>query len=150
MTTARNLPSTIASFPAPTPQVSASMSSQELAEHRARISFEVEVVMSGYWQTDMDPRLRAAVMVDWADELEDWSVKQVKWALREWRSNNPRRKPNPGDIVGILKEQRGRAEAAKLAALPRPEPAPSKPVSAARAAEIMAELKFKRIERAAE
>lgn len=106
--------------------------------------------MSGYWQTDMDPKLRAAVMVDWADELEDWSVKQVKWALREWRRNNPRRKPNPGDIVGILKEQRGRAEAAKLAALPRPEPAPSKPVSAARAAEIMAELKFKRIERAAE
>ena len=150
MTTARNLPSTIASFPAPTPQVSASMSSQELAEHRASLSFEVEVVMSGYWQTDMDPKLRAAVMVDWADELEDWSVKQVKWALREWRRNNPRRKPNPGDIVGILKEQRGRAEAAKLAALPRPEPAPSKPVSAARAAEIMAELKLKRIQGAAE
>ena len=108
--------------------------------------------MSGYWQTDMEPMLRAAVMCDWADELQDWTVEQVRWGLRQWRSENPRRKPNPGDIFGILKAQRGKVEAAKMAALaPPPEP-PRERITAERAAEILAAagLAPKRIERAAE
>lgn len=102
----------------------------------------MEVVLSGYWQTDMEPRMKAAVMADWADELEDWTIEQVRWGLRSWRRDNPRRKPNPGDILGILKAQRGKTEAAKLAALPRPQPEPHQPVSRDVAAEILARAGF--------
>ena len=137
-----NLPSTITSFPAPTPQLSQSLSPEELAAHRTRIGFEVEVVLSGYWQADMDPKLRAAVLADWADELQDWTAEQVKWGLRQWRRDNPRRKPNPGDVLAILKEQRGKTEMAKLAAIAPPQPERPEPVSAERAASILAEIGF--------
>ena len=142
MTTARNLPSTITSFPAPTPQLSQSLSPAELETHRTQIAFDVEVVLSGYWQADLEPKMKAAVMADWADELEDWTLEQVRWGLRAWRRDNPRRKPNPGDILGILKTQRGKTEAAKLAALPRPQPAPRAPVTGEAAAEILARAGF--------
>jgi len=118
------------------------MSPEECAVHRQKIAFEVEVVLDGYWHTQPPVELKAAVMADWADELEDWTLEQVRWGLRAWRRENPRRKPNPGDILGILKTQRGKTEAAKLAALPRPQPAPRAPVTGEAAAEILARAGF--------
>lgn len=89
------------------------MSPDECVAHRTTIAFEVEIVLAGYWQMKLDPRLNAAVLADWADELEDWHVEQIRWALRHWRREHPRIRPNPGDILAILKEKRGRAEAAR-------------------------------------
>lgn len=133
-----NLPMN-ANFPAPTPQLSQSLSQEERGAHRTRISFEVEVVLSGYWQAEMDARLRAGVLSDWADELEDWPIDQVRFGLREWRRDNPRRKPNPGDILSVLKRLRGEAHAKRLAMLPKPaEPDRDLP-SAERRAEMAAE-----------
>lgn len=142
MTTACNLPSLIAKLPPATPCVTSSMSQQECAAHRARIAFEVEVVLQGYWQAELSSEMKAAVMADWSDELEDWTVEQVRWGLRQWRKDNPRRKPNPGDVVAILKEQRGKTEMAKLAAIAPPEPQRPEPVTAERAASILAEVGF--------
>lgn len=112
----------------------------------------MEVVLQGYWQADLAPEMKAAVMADWSDELEDWTVEQVRWGLRQWRRENSRRKPNPGDVLAILKEQRGKTEMAKLATLVRPEPERREPVSAERASEILAEVGFRplRIEGASE
>ena len=100
------------------------------------------MILQGYWQADLAPEMKAAVMADWSDELEDWTVEQVRWGLREWRRDNPRRKPNPGDVLAILKVQRGKVEAAKLASAPRPDPFRSrgKPGDAERRAEVVAEL----------
>lgn len=100
--------------------------------------------MQGYWQTEMSAEMKAAVMADWADEMQDWQIVQIRWALRQWRGDNPRRKPNPGDIVAILKVQRGRAEMAKVRSAlagakheaPAPKPDPE------RVAQIMADLGF--------
>lgn len=100
------------------------MSQDECAAHRSRIGFEVEIIMQGYWQEQIAPQMKAAIMADWADELEDWPVDQIRWGLREWRSENSRRKPNPGDIVAVLKRQRGEQFAATLKALPTPQPEP--------------------------
>ena len=101
------------------------MSQEQCAAHRSQIGFEVEVVLQGYWQEMIAPEMKAAIMADWADELEDWPVDQIRWALREWRRENSRRKPNPGDIVGVLKARRGEEFAKQLAALPKPvEPEP--------------------------
>lgn len=79
------------------------------------------MILQGYWQTDLDPRIKAGVMADWADELEEWPIPQIKWSLREWRRENPRRKPNPGDILGVLKKRRGE-EYAKRRQQAAPEP----------------------------
>lgn len=147
-----HLPAVLGKLPPPTPCVTSSMSPQECAAHRARIAFEVEVVMEGYWKNNLAPELKAAVMADWSDELEDWTIDQVRWGLRQWRRENPRSKPNPGDVLSILKEQRGKTEMAKLAALPRPEPERREPVTPERASQILAEVGFRprRIEGATE
>lgn len=137
-----NLPSKIESFPTPTPNVSQSMSPEELERHRSQIGFEVEVVLQGYWQTDLDPRIKAGVMADWADELEDWPVPQVKWALREWRRENPRRKPNPGDILGVLKKRRGEEYAKRRVASQEAQP-PRETMSPEQHAALMDELEQK-------
>lgn len=62
--------------------------------------------------------MKGAVLADWADCLEDWTVEQVHWALRKWRDDFPSKRPNPSHISKILKDERGR----KLAPIPRPEP----------------------------
>lgn len=129
-------------IPTPTPQVTRQMDVHEVQRHRAKIAFEVEVVLQGYWQAELSSEMKAAVMADWSDELEDWTVEQVRWGLRQWRKDNPRRKPNPGDVVAILKEQRGKTEMAKLAAIAPPQPERPEPVTAERAASILAEVGF--------
>lgn len=128
------------------------MSSDELARHRKQVSFETEVILQGYWQAEMSPEVKAGVMADWADELQDWTIDQVRWGLRQWRRDNPRRKPNPADVLAILKDQRGKTEIAKLAALPKPAPEVREPISADRANAILSEVGFKvrRIEGAIE
>lgn len=125
------------------------MSREECADHRARIAFEVEVILQGYWQVELAPQMKAAVLADWADELEDWELEQVRWALREWRRENPRRKPNAGDVLAILKAERGKAEMARLEVQRRQQPVEARePISAERAAELCAAFGFspKRIE----
>lgn len=101
--------------PAPTPQLAQSMSPQDLQGHRGKICFEVEIVLSGYWQTFPAPEIKAGILADWADALQDWSTEQVVWALRKWREDNPNKRPNPGHISKMLKDARGKAEAERAA-----------------------------------
>lgn len=58
--------------------------------------------------------MKGAVLADWTDELEDWPVADVRWALRKWRTDFPSKKPNPAHISAILKDARGRALAGKV------------------------------------
>ncbi|WP_305968542.1 MULTISPECIES: hypothetical protein [unclassified Mameliella] len=119
-----NLPAAMtATIPTPTPQHAASLSPQELADHRQKIASEVEVVLSAYFQPNEGADIRAAQLAWWCDELQDWTREQVVFALRQWNRANPRRRPTPGDISGLLKEIRGRKEAERMrATAPPPEP----------------------------
>lgn len=67
----------------------------------------VETILDGYWQSDMSQKKRDLILMDWCDELEDWPVESVKAALRQWRRENPSKKPNPGHILQILKQAWG-------------------------------------------
>lgn len=49
----------------------------------------VEVVLAGYWQPNEAEELRAAILRDWCDELENFDAKSVRAALRQWRQENP-------------------------------------------------------------
>lgn len=65
--------------------------------------------MDGYWKDRPDPKMKAAILADWMDELEDWTIDQIRYALRRWRSECPSKKPNPAHIATVLKAARGRA-----------------------------------------
>lgn len=105
----------------------------------------------GYWQDRLPDALRASILADWCDELEDWKPEQVQAALRQWRRDHPDKRPNPGHISNWLKAERGRAfvarakaEAETRAAIPAPgrhhETAEERRVSAERARAIIAEV----------
>lgn len=96
-------------IPSPTPQLTQSLAPHELDAHRGQIGVEVQIVLSGYWQSQHDADMAAAILADWMDELEDWHIDQVRWALRHWRKLNPSKRPNPGHISQILKGKRGQA-----------------------------------------
>lgn len=66
-------------------------------------------MLDGYWQNRPGDKMKAAILADWMDELEDWHIDQIRAALRKWRSAHPSKKPNPGHIVAILKGERGKA-----------------------------------------
>lgn len=73
------------------------------------------MILDGYWKDRPDAEMKARILADWADTLEDWPQGDVLGALRKWRNENPNKKPNPGHILGLLKEARGRAEAERMA-----------------------------------
>jgi hypothetical protein len=127
-------------IPPATPQHSKLLSPQALAAHRQSIASEIRVVLSAYFQPHEDEEIKNAQLAWWCDELEDWTLENVVWALRKWNRDNPRLRPTPGDIVAICKKARGQKIAAQL---PKQEPAPErKLVDPDTAARIMAEAGF--------
>jgi hypothetical protein len=135
-----NTLATIQAYPAPTPQIAKSLSPQGLQDHRRQIASEVKTVLSAYFQPHEADEIKAAQLAWWCDELQDWTQEQVVWALRTWNRANPRLRPTPGDIVGIMIETRGKREAAKMAAIAPPPEQPRERVSPERAAEIWEEF----------
>lgn len=77
----------------------------------------VEIVLDGYWRDDLSQAMRTAILADWADELEDWPAESVQDALRQWRRENPSKKPNPGHILRILKQAWGERHADQVRAV---------------------------------
>lgn len=97
--------------PKPTPELTKSLSPQQLAEHRRKIAFDVRVVLSAYFQPHEDEKVKAGQLAWWCDALEDWPHESVVYALRKWNEDNPRVRPTPGDIVSMMKRLRGEREA---------------------------------------
>ena len=120
------LPAIAAQLPPTTPLKNASRSPQEIAAHRGQISVLVETVLDGYWQNDLSQRKRDLILMDWCDELEEWPVESVKAALRNWRRDNPSKKPNPGHILQILNRAWGERNAPIVAAVLAPPTEPPK------------------------
>lgn len=105
----------------PTPRHAQSLSQDQLDAHRRAIAFDVEVILDGYWKDRPPENVKAGILADWADTLEDWTQEQILYALRKWRNENPSRKPNPGHILGILKMMRGKAEVKRNPPAPAPQ-----------------------------
>lgn len=83
----------------------------------------MEVILSGYWQSLPPEHVKAGILADWADALEDWTQEQYLYALRKWRDEFPNKKPNPGHITGMMRKIRGRREVERMRAnQPPPEP----------------------------
>jgi hypothetical protein len=93
-----------------------------LEDHRTLIASEVKIVLSAYFKPSEDAGIIAGQMAWWCDELQDWTLEQVVWALRQWNRDNPRLRPTPGDILSILLVTRGKREAERAKASAPPEP----------------------------
>lgn len=96
--------------------------------------------MDGYWQSSPPPQIKAGILADWMDALEDWKQETIVAALRKWRNDNPSKRPNPGHILAMLKDGWGRKVARETKPAPMIEEAPRERVSPDRAAEILKEI----------
>jgi hypothetical protein len=65
-------------------------------------------LLDGYWQSRPDEVVKREILRDWIDMLDGYSQDEITSACREWLREQPRKKPNAGDIRAII--QRGRAE----------------------------------------
>ena len=135
-----NLPSKIATLPPLTPLRADLMPQHERTDHRRAIAGVVEVVLAGYWQPNEAEELRAAILRDWCDDLENFDAKSIRAALRQWRQENPSKRPNPGHILAILNAAWGRKNAEQVrAALAAPVDQPKDRISDDRRRAILAE-----------
>ncbi len=99
----------------------------------------MKAVLAAYFQPAEDETTLSVHLSWWCDELQDWTHEQAVWALRKWNRDHPRTRPTPGDIVAILKAERGRQKAAEVARIVgRDEDRPIQRVTAEEASRILA------------
>ncbi|MCG6112884.1 MAG: hypothetical protein MEQ74_11970 [Paracoccus sp.] len=125
------------------------MPQRDLVEHRKRIAAIVDIELDGYFRPDMGEGRRAMLLARWCDELQDWPAESIRAAMAKWCRDQPRTRPNYGDILGLLRAAWGEKHApAVRAAMAATQEAPREPISAERANAILAELGFavKRVE----
>lgn len=136
------LPVIAAQLPPTTPLCASSMPQPALVEHRKRIAVIVDVELDGYFRPDMGEGRRAMILARWCDELQDWPPESIRAAMAKWCREQPRIRPNYGDILGLLKAAWGEKHAAQVRAAMQQPAEPREPISAERANEILAELGF--------
>lgn len=124
------------------------MPPQELVEHRRKIAVIVDIELDGYFRPDMGEGRRSLLLSRWCDELQDWPSDAIRAAMAKWCRENPRIRPNYGDILQILQKAWGEKNAPQVRAAMQQHEAPREPVSAERAAELVAAFGFapKRVE----
>lgn len=122
-----------------------SLGSQELAQHRAMVGFELEVLAKKLdrfgWERDRNNPAHDRMMLDWMDTLQDYPLDEIRAACRAAVLERPNAMPNEGHIVAQIKK----ARAAFLAInrpKPKPEPERQRP-TADQASAILAEYGFR-------
>ena len=115
-----------------------SLTQPERDKHRAFIGVRVEALLDGYWQNRPSDIVKAEIIMDWMDALEAFTPDEIRNACRDWLKNNPRRKPNTGDIRGLILADRQ----AVVRAVPQIEETPKERVTAEAAAAIMEQAGF--------
>lgn len=96
-------------------------------------------MLDGYWQNRPSELVKAEILGDWMAGLEAFTEDEIRTACREWVSANPRKKPNVGDVRGIVLASRQKA-VTELPSIPEPE---RDRVSPEAAAEIMRRAGFR-------
>lgn len=97
-----------------------SLQPPERFKHRAWIGVRVEALLDGYWTARPSDPVREQIMLDWIDVLDQFTRDEITRACRQWVSDNPRRKPNFGDIRQVILQERAEVRAKNRA--PEPEP----------------------------
>lgn len=98
----------------------------------------MRALLSNYWVQTPDEATLSLIFADWIDTLDHFTGDEINKACRDWVRREPRRRPNFGDISGLIVARRAQKRAAM-----KPEPQPERErMSADRASEILAEVGF--------
>lgn len=105
-----------------TPRYVQSLSPQEAFNHRAWIGVRIEALLDGYWNSRPSDAVKAEMMADWMDALENYHPDEIRAACRAYANGpNRDRKPKTGDIVELIVGKRAEVRRS----LPKPpEPQP--------------------------
>lgn len=113
MTTGNNLALQEPNLPPTIRLYAQSLSPQECTSHRAWIGVRVEALLDGYWQNRPSDLVKAEILADWMDALQNFSPDEIRAGCRDYLSSQDcDRKPKPGDIRDMINRRRA-AELAK-------------------------------------
>lgn len=124
--------------------LSESLTSQELAQHRAMVALELEVLAKKYdrfgWDRDRGSAVQDRMITDWMDALQNYPLDEVRSACAAAVLENPNKMPNEGHIRAEIAKARKR----HVQRLPKPAEweRPSKRGTPEKADEIMAAAGF--------
>jgi hypothetical protein len=123
-----------------------SLTPPEATRFRAWVGVRAEATLGDYWERFPADVVKAEIIKDWIAILSPYSPAEIVTACRDWKADNPRQRPGPGDIGGLIGEARGRW----LAAQRKPEPEVTRVVTAedmerrrAAAADILRQAGFR-------
>jgi hypothetical protein len=127
--------------------LSKSLGSQDLAQHRAMVGVELEVLAKKFdrfgWERDRGSMAHDRTLSDWMDALQDYPLDEVKAACRTAVLSNPNKMPNEGHVAAEIIKAR-KVKAAQAATSEPVEPEPAEPrVTKEQAAKILEEAGFK-------
>lgn len=91
------------------------------------------------WERDRNSAAHDRLVSDWMDALHDYPLDEVQAACREWVMSSPRKMPNEGDILGIIKTRRFSAMQAHKVTMPAQAEPPRKRPTPEEAARIIRE-----------
>lgn len=99
-----------------TPPLSKSLDSRELANHRAMVAVELEVLAKKFdrfgWERDRGSAAHNRLLLDWMDTLHDFPLSEIKEACAAAVRENPDRMPNEGHILSRIVAKRAEARRA--------------------------------------
>lgn len=100
------------------------MPPQDRLKHRAWIGVRIEALLDGYWSARPSEAVKAEILTDWMDALENFTPDEIRAACREYMEGPDRaRKPKTGDLIEMLVAKRTEIRRS----LPKP-PEPPSPV----------------------
>lgn len=122
-----------------------SLSPQDLAQHKAQVGFELEVLSR---KTDrfgwdaMNQHVRQRLLQDWIGRLADYTIEEIQTAIKQLLASEPKQAANEERVADVINAERGK----RVATLPKQEsytyvPAPTAEEKA-RVAALLAEAGF--------
>jgi hypothetical protein len=103
-----------------------SLTQPEAIRFRAWVGVRAEATLGDYWERFPADVVKAEIIKDWIAILSPYSPAEILTACRDWKIDNPRQRPGPGDIAGLINEARERW----IRAQPKPQQEPPRVVTA--------------------
>lgn len=79
-----------------------------------------EATLGDYWERFPSDVVKAEIIKDWIAILSPYSPAEILTACREWKAQNPRLRPGPGDVAGLIDAARGQWHRAQPKLPPEP------------------------------
>lgn len=104
------------------------MTPREYSLHVDLVGKVVKAELRSYWTAQPDPEVDALEVASWVEELQDWSIDEIRAGFSAWVRDNPSKRPNRGHISQLLKRARGKAWVEQKSRHAQPEP-PARAIS---------------------